>query len=237
MDNITLFIDESGTVPKGIFKGKGFFIITVLAVKDDDIEHVRKVFKSERLKVVRRVKNLHDKLRSEHEIKGSELTETQKEKIYKKVFEKCGDKIELSVIILDNSQATVKFRSNSSRVFNYLIKFYLDKYFRKKSKFKNSERLKFVIDERNVATGSKSTLQEYLNTELNLVEEFSSEDIEVRYYDSKKFLLLQFTDFISNTFYRKFQKNNKESEMNVDLLLKYTCGGKVFGFPHPYRNK
>ena len=92
--------------------------------------------------------------------------------------------------------------------------------------------MSFIIDERNVATESKFTLQEYLNTELNLLETFSEEDLNVHYYDSKKYLLLQLTDFISNTFYRHQQKHSKEAKRNVDLLIKQTNTKKVFKFPN-----
>lgn len=231
-NSITLFVDESGTVPKDRVCNNGYFIITILSIKNDDISYVKKVFKKARLNEVKKKKFLYQKLSSEHEIKGSELTETQKANIYQKVFKKCGDKIELAVIALNLQEATDRFRSNSSRVFNYLIKFYLDKYFRKNSKFDNITQMQFIIDERNVATKSKYTLQEYLNTELNMTEDLSHEDIIVKYYDSKKFLLLQLADFISNTFYRNLQKNNKESEQNVSLLLKYTCKNEIFKFPN-----
>ena len=90
----------------------------------------------------------------------------------------------------------------------------------------------FVIDERNVATESKWTLQEYLNTELNLVDIFAEQDLVVHYYDSKNYLLLQLADFISNTFYRHKQKHNKEAEVNVELLLKQTSTNKIFRFPY-----
>lgn len=90
----------------------------------------------------------------------------------------------------------------------------------------------FVIDERNVATESKYTLQEYLNTELNLVESFAEKDIVVHYYDSKNYLLLQLADFISNTFYRYRQKNIAESKDNVKMLLNQTSTNKIFKFPY-----
>ena len=165
-------------------------------------------------------------------MKGSELSETEKRKIYEKIIEKCGDKFEIAVIVMNNKKATVKFRSNSSRAFNYLIKIFLEKHFKKRSKFKKVNQVSFIIDERNVATESKYTLQEYLNTELNLMETFSEKDITVHYYDSKKYLLLQLADFISNTFYRYKQKNNTESKDNVEILLKQTSTNKMFKFPY-----
>lgn len=231
-NDITVFVDESGTIAKGQVVGDDFFIVTLLLVQNEDIDHIRKVFKKERLKIINRKEKLKKHLKINNEIKGSELSETEKQQIYNKLIEKCGDKFEVAIIVLNNRKATEKFRSNSSRAFNYLIKMFLDKNFKKKSKFKEVNQMNFVIDERNVATESKFTLQEYLNTELNLMETFSEEDIRVHYYDSKKYLLLQLTDFISNTFYRYQQKHNKEAKENVDLLIKQTSTNKVFKFPN-----
>lgn len=231
-NDITVFVDESGTIGKGTVKKDDFFIITLLFIKDEDINHLKKVFKKERLKVVNKKEELKEHLATNKEVKGSELSETEKSKIYQKVIEKCGDKFEIAVIVLNNKNATVKFRTNSSRVFNYLIKTYLDRHFKKNSKYKYPRQVHFVIDERNVATESKYTLQEYLNTELNLVETFSQNDIAVHYYDSKTYLLLQLADFVSNTFYRYKQKNIPEAAKNAELLLGQTSTGKVFKFPY-----
>jgi len=230
--NVTVFVDESGTIGKGNVKKDDFFIITLLFVNDEDINHIRKVFKKERLKIVNKKDVLKEKLVSNKEIKGSELNETEKSGIYEKLIGKCGNKFEIAVIVLNNRKATVKFRSNSSRAFNYLIKTYLSVHFSKKSKFRCPHQMHFIIDERNVVTESKYTLQEYLNTELNLTDTFVENDIKVHYHDSKNYLLLQLTDFISNTFYRHKQKNIPEAAENVKMLLGQTSTGKMFKFPY-----
>ncbi|MCM1246231.1 MAG: DUF3800 domain-containing protein [Roseburia sp.] len=158
------------------------------------------------------------------------MSEADKHYIYQKLDEKCGDKFELGIILLNNKKATAKFRSNSSRAFNYLIKLYLQNVFPQSKMFSGLDRLSFIIDERNVATESKYTLQEYLNTELNLTDHFCNEDILVHYYDSKKFLLLQMADFVSNSCYRKWQKKYDDNG-NVKMLLEKTIEGKPFCFP------
>ena len=231
-NDITVFVDESGTIAKGQVNEDDFFIVTLLFVHNEDINHIRKVFKKERLKIINRKEKLKQHLKCNNEIKGSELSEVEKQQIYDRLIEKCGDKFEIAIIVLNNRKATEKFRSNSSRAFNFLIKIFLDKNFKKKSKFKKVNQMNFIIDERNVATESKFTLQEYLNTELNLLDIFSEEDIRVHYYDSKKYLLLQLTDFISNTFYRYQQKHDKAAKRNIDLLIKQTSTKKVFKFPN-----
>lgn len=228
-NNITVFIDESGTICKGEIDKPDYFIITLLFVEDERLDYVKKLFKKYRLKVARKKEKLINELKEKGEIKGSEVSEREKSNIYIKLLEKCKDDFELAVIVLDNSKVSAKFKSNSSRVFNYLIKQYLECYFKRFSKYKSLNSIKFIIDERNVVTESKYTLEEYLNTELNLMNDFSQTDIKVGYFDSKNYLLLQMADFISNTFYRKFQKNDNSN--NVELLLTSTCKGQIFKFP------
>lgn len=229
LKDITVFIDESGSIPR-LPTNNNYFIITLLFIENENIDHVKKIFRRSRLKIVKRKQHLYNKLKLEGEIKGSELSEKEKTTIYSKIIETCGDKFELGIIVFDSKKANDRLRSNSSRVFNYLIKIYLYKYFKKWSKYNKLNSIKFIIDERNVATQSTYTLKEYLNTELNLIESFSNQDIDVHYYDFKKYLLLQMADFISNTFYRKIQKNQQDYK-NSSQLLKQTCKSEKFIFP------
>lgn len=228
--NVVVFVDESGIIPKHKSKKTNYFIITLLFLREEDQGLVKNAFKKYRLQIAKRKQELYDELVNNKEIKGSSMSEDDKNVIYDKLIQKCGDKFEIGVIILNNHKATSKFRSNSSRAFNYLIKMYMQKVFVNSELFKDLDKLTFIIDERNVATESKYTLQEYLNTELNLTEHYCNDDIEVHYYDSKKFILLQMADFISNTFYRKWQKHFKVNG-NIRLLLGQTVSGDAFRFP------
>lgn len=227
--DITVFVDESGIVSKSKTANRDYFIITLLFVKNDKSDYVKKLFKKYRLQVAKKKQALMETLKENKEIKGSSLSEKEKSNVYNKIIEKCTDEFELAIIVLDNREATEQFKSNSSRVFNYLIKHYLQCHFKRYSKYKQLNSIQFIIDERNIATNSKHTLKEYLNTELNLIERFSNQDIQVKYSASESHLLLQMADFISNTFYRKYQKN--QNSENIELLLTKTCKGKVFRFP------
>ncbi|MBQ8821229.1 MAG: DUF3800 domain-containing protein [Lachnospiraceae bacterium] len=235
MGNVSVFVDESGIIAKHKSQVNNYFIITLLFVRDEDINVVKNSFKKYRLQIAKRKQELMDALTTNKEIKGSAVSEADKQHIYEHVIAKCGDKFEIGIIMLNNRRATKKFRSNSSRAFNYLIKLYLQKVFVDSDMFKDLDKLSFFIDERNVATESKYTLQEYLNTELNLLEHFCNDEIVVHYYDSKKFILLQMADFISNTCYRKWQKKFDDSG-NVKLLLRNTLKGKPFRFPFVHKN-
>ena len=236
MGNVSVFVDESGIIAKHKSKKTTYFIITLLFVREENVASVKNCFKKYRLQIAKRKKDLLDELTQSKEIKGSSVSESDKHYIYEKVIEKCGDKFELGIIILNNRRATAKFRSNSSRAFNYLIKLYLQNDFVQSEMFNDLDKLTFYIDERNVATESKYTLQEYLNTELNLLEHYCNEDITVHYYDSKNYILLQMADFISNTCFRKWQKKFNDSG-NVGMLLKKAITGKSFPFPQWNKKK
>lgn len=230
MDNITVFVDESGNIAKNKGEKSDYFIIALLFVKDEDLEFVHKQFKKYRLQAVKRKSWLLDDLLRNGEIKGSTITEAEKRHIYRKLFGKCRDKCELGIIVLDNKKASEKFRSNSSRAFNYLMKMYLLEAFPKSRLAGNLNNLKFVVDERNVAKASRVTLQEYLNTELNLNADFCRGEIVVHYYDSRRYLFVQMADLIANTFYRKYQ-NKRDGNDNVALLMQWIPGGTVYRYP------
>lgn len=230
MGNVTVFVDESGNIAKNKEEKSDYFIIAMLFVKDEDLEFVHKLFKKYRLQAVKKKSWLMEELRKNGEIKGSALTEAEKRHIYRKLFGKCRDKCELGIIVMDNKKATEKFRSNSSRAFNYLLKLYLQEAFPKSRFAGRLDNLKFVVDERNVAKASRVTLQEYLNTELNLTSDFCKGEIVVHYYDSRRFLFVQMADLIANTFFRKYQ-NKRDGNDNVALLMQWVPGGEVFRYP------
>ena len=227
--NLSVFVDESGTIAKGECLKKDYFVIAMLTTNKS--EFVKHVFKNSRMKVIKRHPELLESLRAKKEIKGSELTEVQKRPIYEKLIEKCSEDFELGIIMLNNKTSMPRFRATSSRAFNYLMLRYLKCSFSKYSKYKNVHIMNFIIDERNVATGLKHTLQEYLNTELNLLNEISENDFSVTYMDSKCSILLQLADFIANTFYRANQKNDENAIKNTELLRDVLCNKKLFRFP------
>lgn len=232
--DITMYIDESGIIPVNGTDHNKYFVISIVTVCNENAKHVSTIFKRERLKIAKKSEKLYKSLVDNKEIKGSDMSESKKAQIYKPIIEKCSSEIEIGIIILDASKVTERFRSKCSRAFNYLLKLYLLNCFKKKSIFKNKcQSLKLVVDERNVATCSKHTLGEYLNSELNLTTKFCKEDcdIAVEYSDSKRYLLLQLSDFIANTFYRRYQKNINESGHNIELLRSNMCNGNIFSFP------
>ena len=131
---------------------------------------------------------------------------------------------------MDNDYTTDKFIENHARAFNYMIQTYLDSCFRNHSVFfKGEGGISFVIDEQNIATNAKYTLEEYLNQQLTIKDPICDQ-FTVKYTDSKKEKLVQLSDFVANTFYRNIEKKNLESKDNVALLKQYLCNNDIFDF-------
>lgn len=230
MDNVNVFVDESGSVKKGPLEEKDFFIIAL--VFTDNEKFLNKVFKKKRLKILTEKEMAI--LKETKEIKGSAISEKRKADIYSSLLEKCGKNMEIGLIVLDLQRADDRLKQVSSRAFNFLIARYLSKSYTAHSKFREATAISFYVDERNVATGAKFTLEEYLNTEYNIEDPICEEAISVHYLDSKNRYLIQLADFIANTFYRFYKKKDMDAKVNIEMLQEVLCNGKVFYFPLPY---
>lgn len=230
MDSLTAFVDESGSIKKGPLKRKDYFVIAMIFT--DNERFLNKVFKKKRLQILSEEERKI--LGITKEIKGSDISESRKKEIYSALIEKCGENLEVGIIVLDLKQADDRLKQIPSRAFNFLIARYLSKSYRPHSKFNTAHDISFFVDERNVATGAKFTLEEYLNTEYNIEDPICEGDISVHYLDSKNRYLIQLADFIANTFYRAYRKKNPDARENIELLKDVLCNGKVFYFPLPY---
>ena len=230
MDTISVFVDESGSIKKGPLGTPDYFVISLIFT--DNEKFLKRVFTKKRLKQLTEAeKNV---LRESKEIKGSEMSENRKAPIYASLIEKCAENLEIGVVVLDLKHADDRLKQVSSRAFNFLIARYLSKWYKVHSKFKDARSIHFFVDERNVATGAKFTLEEYLNTEYNIEDPICDGDISVHYLDSKNRNLIQLADFVANTFYRAYKKNDPDARNNVRVLEGALCNGKVFYFPIPY---
>lgn len=230
MDSLTAFVDESGIIKKGPLERKDFFVIAMIFT--DNERFLNKIFKKKRLQILSEKER---KILSEtKEIKGSDISESRKVEVYSALVEKCTQSLEVGVIVLDLKRADDRLKQISSRTFNFLIARYLSKFYRSHSKFNAADDISFFVDERNVATGAKFTLEEYLNTEYNIVDPICEGNISVHYLDSKNRYLIQLADFVANTFYRAYKKNDPDAKTNIEGLKDVLCNGKVFYFPLPY---
>lgn len=225
--NLSVFIDESGSITKTNVSHNKYFIIAILFTHDS--VKLKTNFRRGISRLIKK-KKFKDILDANGEIKGSDISEIKKRIIYDKIFKNCKDDFEIGIIVLDNSYTTEQFIKNHARTFNYILQLFFDNSFRHASKYVNYvNNMYIILDEQNIATDAKYTLDGYLEQHFTVLNPLCNH-FDVKYADSKNHSLLQFIDFVSNTFYRNIEKHNKDSIENVKKFLPYLCGGKIFDF-------
>ena len=225
--DINAYIDESGSITKKDIEHHKYFIIAVLFTRNS--KRIRRYFQKGIASLLQD-KKYYNLLNSNMEIKGSEVTETKKNNIYDRIIRNCKDDFEIGIIVLDNKYTTDTFIKNHARTFNYILQVFFDVLFRNSSRYANTIKdMHMVIDEQNIATDADYTLDGYLNQQLNIVNPICNH-FDVTYVDSKYHPLVQFIDFVSNTFYRNLEKHDKTSIQNIKLLQDCLCGKRIFDF-------
>lgn len=197
---MNIYMDESGSVHPAFSGWNRFFVIGIII--PTDAERLRSVYK---IFVRKNYENLQ-KLDMEHkmfdkngkfvELKGACFNRKMKEKFME--FFCQNDLFKVGYIILDNNKLQKKFISNKARTFNYLLKLFLSNAIAKK--YITEKDLYLNIDERNVRTESRFSLEDYLNQELVLNSELI-DNAKVRYFDSSRNQLIQVADVFSNIMY------------------------------------
>ena len=225
--DLSMFIDESGSITKTNISSNRYFVIAILFTRK--FGRLKRYFQKGIASLIQNPK-YKEMLESNGEIKGSKLSETKKKSIYERIIRNCANDFELGIIVLDNHYTTDAFIKNHARTFNYILQLYLDNMFRHYSKYaKNTRNLRILIDEQNISTDAKYTLDEYLEQHFTILNPLCN-SVSVKYTDSKNHSMIQLIDFISNTFYRNLEKHDQTSIETVKMLLPYVCGGKIFDF-------
>lgn len=227
MAELYAYIDESGILQKQNNPYHQYFIISIVLTQQP--KELARVFKRSLLKSLKESPNLLEKLKTNKEIKGSELSEPQKSKIYSDLHSTHIDS-EYGIIVVDSLKVDDKFKDNSARAFNYLLKLYLKNYMKSNNKYTHATKVRLFIDERNTATKSINTLKEYLNTELVMADEIFQDDFELQYCDSKNMPLVQLADFIANTTLRYYRGENESANANISILMPLITNHKFFMF-------
>lgn len=237
---LNFYIDESGSMTTEYTQHNPYFIIAL--VKVNNIKKLNRVYKYF-------VKKYHDELilcpkadrmfKDEKfvELKGSAMTGELKKK-FVEFFTLTPGLFEVFIIKVDNKAVEKDFYKNTARAFNYLLKLAFQFLIHNKFIPENSV-LSLQIDERNQSTESKSSLEDYLDTQLRL-EEHIIDDIKVSYFDSANNPLVQIADVFANLeFTQLFNPEFKEEfeKIQKNGFLKY-----IFKFPknkmaHRYRKK
>lgn len=222
---MNIYIDESGTINNKI--NNEYFIITLII--PDDINSLKKSYKrfvSSNEKALRKIDNKQRMFLngSFNELKGSAFDKPMKQKFVEFFCRK--NNFKLFYIKVDNSRLNDTFCSNTSRVFNYLLKIALD-YLIRAGHIK-SENHHIQLDERNERTESKYFLEDYLNTEL-FITGINEGSFLVSYFDSSNNKIVQIADVFSNILYSHLRTNGYSNEIKLleeKGILKY-----IFKFP------
>lgn len=225
---MNMYIDESGSIHPTSEKLNRYFIIGIVIPKDS--ERLQKVYKLFVRKNMERLKQLDksNKMFSNNghfiELKGSCFDKEMKLNF---IDFFCRDNLfEVRYIVLDNNNLKDRFISNKARTFNYLLKLFLINSIKKK--YILDKEIFLHIDERNVKTDSKFSLEDYLNQELVLSSDLI-DNAQVCYYDSAQSKFIQIADVFSNIMYSNLLTNGAyEGNLNKLKQEKYILPPFVF---------
>ena len=225
---ISMYIDESGSIHPTSEKLNRYFIIGIVIPKD--LKRLKRVYKTFIRKNINDLKNLDTdgKMFNKDghfvELKGSSMDKKMKLSFMK--FFCQNNLFEVRYIILDNNVLEKRFIKNKARTFNYLIKIFLINSIKKK--YIEDNQIYLQIDERNVKTDSKFSLEDYLNQEL-LLNDNLIENVQVQYFDSSQNCFIQIADVFSNIMYSNLiTKGSYEKELEQLQRNKYILPPFVF---------
>jgi hypothetical protein len=232
--DVNVFIDESGSITKTKVSQNQYFVMAMLFTKDST--KIKRQFRKGIASLLKKPKFQHLMDKS-NEIKGSEVSENRKKPIYDRILRNCGEDFELGIIVINNDHTTDEFIRNHARTFNYVLQLFLDNYFRNKSAYAvNVNAMNLMIDEQNIATDTRYTLDDYLEQQFTVYHPLC-DHFNVEYVDSKQHSMIQLVDFIANTFYRNLEKHDEISRETVAMLKDKLIGGNIFLFPNTYYTK
>lgn len=233
MNNI--YMDESGSVHRVCGTLNRFFIIGIIV--PNDIKKLNRLYKLfvrknyEELKKIDKDNKMFNQKGKFLELKGSCFNKKMKQNFID--FFCRNDIFKVGYIILDNNKLQEKFISNKARTFNYLLKLFFINNIQKEN---ISDKSVFLhIDERNVRTESRYSLEDYLNQELCLNLDLLNE-IKVKYYDSSNNNLIQVADVFSNIMYSNLiTRGAYQNEINYLIEKGYIL--PYFLFPPQNKKK
>lgn len=212
-------MDESGSVHLAYGALNRFFIIGIIMPENElKLKRVYKIFvrkNFEKLQKLDKEKRMFNKKGKFMELKGSCFDRKMKLEFMR--FFCQNDLFKVGYIILDNNKLQQKFISNKARTFNYLLKLFLANSLQ--CNYIRDKRIFLHIDERNVRTESRFSLEDYLNQELVLNLGFL-EDIKARYYDSAQNELIQVADVFSNIMYSNIVTGGVYQKELQELMCK-----------------
>ena len=230
----TFYVDESGSMTKKGLKylSNQYFVICVVHVKQEKtLKRAYKRFISSNINLLKKEDKHHKmfyRTGKFKELKGAFMSANLKRRFIE--FFCKFNYLEIYYICCSNQMADNYFYSNKARAFNYLIRLCLEYNSINNNLKKDYNYLH--IDERNVSTNTRATLEEYLCIEL-----VTSKRLQlgfcVEYHQSNVKELIQIADVFSNLYYSYIVKGRLfDNEINYMRNNKYIKN--EFYFPFSY---
>ena len=195
-----LYIDESGTMTTEYCEDFPYFIISVLRVFDAKIlKRKIKRFISKHLEELKECDKSSKMFQDGNfkELKGSALSIGMKIK-FAEYLMNCSDLFEVDIIKIENKHVIEETYDNKARAFNYFLDLFLT--YRSHMNDYPSDEYLLQIDERNVKTDARRSLEDYLSIELCLKQNLYKK-IQVLYFDSCDNSLVQLSDFFCKSLF------------------------------------
>lgn len=225
---INMYIDESGSIHPTSQKLNRYFVIGIVIPKDSKkLKRIYKIFIRKNFNKLNKL-DTDGKMFSKDghfvELKGCCMDKSMKLSFID--FFCKNNLFEVRYIILDNNLLEEKFIKNKARTFNYLMKIFLINSIQKQ--YINDKEIFLQIDERNVKTDSKYSLEDYLNQEL-LLNDNLIDNVQVQYFDSSQNCFIQIADVFSNIMYSNLiTKGSYQKELEKLQQEKYILPPFIF---------
>lgn len=214
MKIVNLYIDESGNLGHG--EGR-YFLICAL----DILEEKKKTITRRAGRVIEKYKqnrNIH----KSKEIKGWQLKEEGRKELISKILD---HDVKVRYIVLDKLYTTILLQKadDKNACYNYLIQLLVKRIIEINE---DLETINLYLDNRSVKVGNRLSLKPYLYNKLvleQLEEKIDVKRIEfnINYLESKTCYLIEWADIISNSLYKKYNRNEFQFYYQIKPYIIY----------------
>lgn len=201
MKEVNLYIDESGNLGKG--NGR-YFLISALEISAENQKSISK----RAGRIIGRFKE-NKNIPKTTEIKGWSLKEEDRDTLLDSIFYR---DVKVRYIVLDLEKTTflLEKADDKNACFNYLIQLLVKQVIIDNPEI---EKINLYLDNRSVKIGNRLSLKPYLYNKLVLeqLEEKDSVkriDFNINYLESESCYLIQWTDIVANSLYKKYNSND-----------------------------
>jgi len=201
MQEISLFIDESGNLGKG--SGR-YFLICALEISAD----IQKTMSRRSGRIINRFKEKYE-IPKEKEIKGWKLMESQRIELLNDILKK---DIKVRYIVIDLKKTTMLLEKadDKNACFNYLVQLLVKQVIKD---YPTINQVNLFLDNRSVKIGNRLSLKPYLYNKLVLEQLETKQKVKriefnVNYLESESCYLIQWADIVANSLYKKYNSDD-----------------------------